>query len=246
VVDLRSVRALAFCVSVEHADFMARAFTTRGLPALSVHGSPSDDERQLAPRRLRERAANVLCTCDLYNEGIDLPFVDTLLLLRPTSSATIFLQQLGRGLRLDEGKASCLVLDFIGQHRAEFRFDDVYAALANVPRAKLREAVTAGFPFLPSGCVLELDAVARDRVLDALKRSLPTADRLAREIREAARDGAKPSLAEFLRTSGRDLEDVYRGDHGWTTLLAKAGLVTDVTESTADLSRRLGWLLHVD
>jgi superfamily II DNA or RNA helicase len=246
VVDVSSVRALAFCVSVEHAEFMARALSARGVPALSVHGETAATVRSEAPRRLRERECNVLCTCDLYNEGIDLPFVDTLLLLRPTASATVFLQQLGRGLRLDAGKASCLVLDFIGQHRADFRFDDVYAALANVPRGGLAAAVEAGFPFLPSGCVLELDAVARDRVLDALKRVIPTTERIVREIREAAAGNETITLGDFLKSSGRDLEDIYRARQGWTTLLGKAGLLDDVSAETADLSRRLGCLVHVD
>jgi superfamily II DNA or RNA helicase len=97
---------------------MARTLTARGVPAIAVHGGSADETRRDAPRKLREREVNVLCTCDLYNEGVDLPFVDTLLMLRPTASATLFLQQIGRGLRLDKGKTACLVLDFIGQHRA--------------------------------------------------------------------------------------------------------------------------------
>ena len=202
-------------------------------------------ERQSAPRRLREREVNVLCTCDLYNEGVDLPFVDTLLFLRPTASATVFLQQLGRGLRIAQGKQSCLVLDFIGLHRADFRFDDIYAALANVPPAKLDGAVREGFPYLPSGCVLELDAVARETVLASLKRVLPTEARLAEELRAAA-GGKRITLGEFLKASGRELEDVYRGDKGWTSLQARAGLVEAPSDEVLDVTRRLGWLTHVD
>src|SRR5690606_31737518 len=119
VSDLRSLRALGFCVSVAHAEYMAERFTSAGTPALALHGDSPAELRADAPRRLRAREVNVIFTCDLYNEGIDLPFVDTLLLLRPTESATVFLQQLGRGLRHFAGppaKSSCLVLDFIGQH----------------------------------------------------------------------------------------------------------------------------------
>src|SRR4051812_48067764 len=106
---------------------MAAHFSKNGLPAVAVHGSSPHEMRAAAPHRLRQREVNVLFTCDLYNEGVDLAFVDTLLLLRPTMSATLFMQQLGRGLRhyRPESKASCLVLDFIGQHREEFRFDAV-------------------------------------------------------------------------------------------------------------------------
>ena len=246
VVDPRAIRALAFCVSVEHAVYMARALTARGVPAVAVHGGTSAEERRDAPRRLRERDVNVLCTCDLYNEGVDLPFVDTLLFLRPTASATIFLQQLGRGLRLAERKQSCLVLDFIGQHRADFRFDEVYGAITSVPRGKLVEAVAAGFPYLPSGCVLDLDAVARERVLASLRSVLPNVDRLAREVRELAQENPALTLSGFLKATGRDVEDVYRNQSSWTALLVRAGQREPLDDETADMSRRLGTLVHVD
>ena len=154
---LERCRALGFCVSVAHADFMARKFCELGIPALSVHGQSGREDRSRAPRALESRQVNVLFTCDLYNEGVDLPFVDTMLLLRPTSSPTLFLQQLGRGLRLHQDKQTCLVLDFIGQHRSEFRFDRLLSALTGFSRGSLREAVEQGFPTLPSGCHLDLD-----------------------------------------------------------------------------------------
>lgn len=246
VVDTRNIRALAFCVSVEHAEFMARALTARGIPADVVHGGSSGDERTAAPRRLRDRELNVLCTCDLYNEGVDLPFVDTLLLLRPTTSATLFVQQIGRGLRLFPGKTTCLILDFIGQHREEFRFDGVYSAITGIPKGGLDKAVRDGFPYLPSGCVFQLDVVVRDRVLSSLKQAIANAAVLARELRDMAAAGAgEVTLARFLDESGRDVEDVY-GAGGWTGLKARAGVVENVDEETIDLSRRLDWLLHTD
>ena len=202
VADPRQLRALGFCVSVEHARFMAERFTAAGLPALAVYADSPDRER--APQLLQDRAVNVLFTCDLYNEGVDLPFVDTLLLLRPTQSATLFLQQLGRGLRLHPHKPTCLVLDFIGQHRDEFRFDAVLPAFTGVPRPGLRKAVEDGFPYLPSGCTLQLDAVARDQVLRSLRASLGGAKRLTAELRELAVAGAPPRLAEFRGMDGRD------------------------------------------
>jgi len=248
VVDPRSIRALAFCVSVEHAEFMARALTARGIPADVVHGDSSAESRVSAPRRLREREINVLCTCDLYNEGVDLPFVDTLLLLRPTTSATLFVQQTGRGLRLFAGKTSCLILDFVGQHRAEFRFDNVYAAITGIPRGKLERAVKEGFPYLPSGCVFQLDQVVRGRVLESLKRAVATAAILARELREVAGAGRRSeiTLGQFLEETGRDLDDVYERAGGWSTLRSKAGLGAAIDAETANLSGRVERLLHTD
>lgn len=245
VSDVRSVRALGFCVSVEHVEYMAARFTAAGIPARAVHGDSPAEQRDEAPRLLRERAVNVLFTCDLYNEGVDLPFVDTLLLLRPTSSATLFLQQLGRGLRHHPGKTSCLVLDFIGQHRDEFRFDAIFAALTGIPRARLRRAVEDGFPYLPSGCALQLDQVARDEILRSLRSTLAGAVRLTAELRELASEGRPPTLAEFLDQTGRDLEDIYDAG-GWTTLKRRADAAHGADEHDDDLSRRLGWLQRVD
>lgn len=245
---LEGVRALAFCVSVKHAEYMAKALTERGLRAVAVHGESSEEARSSARGLLERREIQVICTCDLYNEGVDLPFVDTLLLLRPTASATLFMQQLGRGLRLHPEKTGCLVLDFIGQHRTEFRFDAIYSALTGIARGGLREAVGEGFPYLPSGCVLELDAVAQKTVLESLRRQVPNAKRLAEELREVAarQEGRPPTLREFLDASGRDLEDVYEKGGGYTSLLARAGMGSEPDEETAGLSKRLGRLLHVD
>lgn len=244
VSEVRRVRALGFCVSVEHARYMAAQFAAAGVPALALSGEASDEERAAARRRLEARELNVIFTCDLYNEGVDLPFVDTLLLLRPTASATLFLQQLGRGLRLAPGKAGCLVLDFIGQHRQEFRFDATLSALSGVARARLARALEDGFPYLPSGCVLQLDAVARAQILASLRASLTGAAALAEELRELSRDGV-PRLARYLQDTGREVSEVYERAGGWSALKARAGLLP--ADARRDgLSARLGRLLHVD
>jgi superfamily II DNA or RNA helicase/HKD family nuclease len=255
VADVRGIRALGFCVSVEHAKFMARRFTEAGIPSLAVYGADPDGVREEAPRLLRDRAVNVLFTCDLYNEGVDLPYVDTLLLLRPTQSATLFLQQLGRGLRHSPGKTSCLVLDFIGQHHERFRFDAILAALTGIPRARLRADLEQGFPYLPSGCTLQLDGVAQGEILRSLRATLAGARRLTAELRELAAAGGPPRLAAFLAQTGRELDDVYAAG-GWTTLRRAAGLAPaggpaggealEALEALDELSRRLGFLRHVD
>jgi len=244
---LRRMRTLGFCVSVAHADFMARKFRELGIPALAVHGQSAEEDRTRAPRALESREVNVLFICDLYNEGVDLPFVDTMLLLRPTSSPTLFLQQLGRGLRLHQDKQTCLVLDFIGQHRSEFRFDRLLSALTGLPRGSLREAVEHGFPTLPSGCHLDLDRVARELVLENVKAALRGGrNRLANELRTLASARGIMSLRDFLEESGRELDDVYDAG-GWTTIRRAAGVLAGAPlPGEEDLSGKLRLLTHVD
>ncbi|WP_375773601.1 DUF3427 domain-containing protein [Archangium gephyra] len=246
--NVAEARALGFCASVAHAEFMAREFSARGIPSAVVHGETPDAERRAIRGRLERREVNVVFTCDLYNEGIDLPFVDTLLFLRPTSSPTVFLQQLGRGLRLHDEKTSCLVLDFIGQSRAEFRFDRLLSAVTGVPRGKLADAVIQEFPTLPSGCSLRLDRVARDIVLGNVTATLKGGSRtLANELKESARrHGNDVTLAAFLGDTGRPLADVYDAD-GFTSLRVVAGLdPTPLSNDEAMVARRLRQLLHTD
>lgn len=244
--NVAQARALGFCVSVDHAEFMARKFREAGIPAEAVHGDSPDTVRRAVKGRLERREINAVFTCDLYNEGVDLPFVDTLLLLRPTSSVTVYLQQLGRGLRLHEDKTSCLVLDFIGHGRAEFRFDRLLGAITGQPRGQLARAIEEGFPTLPSGCSIRLDAVARQVVLANVKQALRGGPRLlARELQEHARRvGRDISLARFLEDSGRPIEDVYEAG-GFTALRVLAGLDPAPLDAAEEsLAKRLKLLLH--
>jgi superfamily II DNA or RNA helicase/HKD family nuclease len=248
VANVRSVRALGFCVSVEHARFMANRFSDAGVPAMALHGDTNPEERAGAAARLRLREVNVLFTCDLYNEGVDLPFVDTLLFLRPTQSATLFLQQLGRGLRHydPEQKSSCLVLDFIGQQHERFRFDGLFSSMTGVPRARLRKAVEDGFPYLPSGCSVQLDRVARDEIVRSLRQTLSGARAIVPELRELAAERSTPlTMTDYLTETGRELEDIYDAG-GWTTLKRRALLAEGNDPEIEEVSRRLGWLLHID
>ena len=138
VLDPGAMRALGFCVSVAHAEFMSRKFNEAGIPSRAVSGETSRADRERALTDLRAQRVNALFAADLFNEGLDLPEVDTVLFLRPTESATIFLQQLGRGLRRTRTKPVLTVLDFVGYHRKEFRFDKKLpsAHRSNSPRAR--------------------------------------------------------------------------------------------------------------
>ena len=211
--DLKAMRALAFCVSVRHAEFMAEQFKAAGLAAVAVTGGTDRDVRQGIPSRLASGEIQIVCTCDLYNEGVDLPDVNTLLLLRPTQSPVLFEQQLGRGLRLAQGKESCLVLDFVGRYREEFRFDQLLQVMTGLPKRRLIEDLEHGFPTLPPACHISFDRVAGERVLASLKTiARQTWPRLARELQGyAAMKGprmfrSRPSLTTRLWSSRTSTE----------------------------------------
>lgn len=250
--DARRSRAIVFCVSVAHAEFMAAQFNSAGLPAACVVGSTAQDERLRAPQRLASGELCALVTVDLFNEGVDLPAVDTLLLLRPTQSPVLFQQQIGRGLRLAPDKESCLVLDFVGQHRADFRFDRLLSSLTGLSRQALVDGVESGFGSLPPGCHIHLQPRTREQVLSGLRAiTQQNWRRLRAELQSyvALRGRASVKLADFLRDQGLELEDVYRDQalSGWTALKREVGLLAaEPGPEEAYFSRRMADLLHID
>ena len=208
VADVAAMRALGFCVSVEHARYMAQRFVEAGIPALAVSAETSAADRRDALTALRNRDIKILFAVDLFNEGLDIPEVDTVLFLRPTESATVFLQQLGRGLRLTRGKTVLTALDFVGHQRREFRFDQRFRAMSGVGGKALQRQVEEGFPFLPSGSQIVLDAVARDLVLENIKQQVaPRWAALVSEVR-AHPDNQTGVLSRRVRTRpGRCAEE---------------------------------------
>jgi superfamily II DNA or RNA helicase len=244
-VDVHKMRAIGFCVSISHADFMAERFRRAGIAAVSLHSEVSVEARDEAVAQLKRAELAILFTVDLFNEGVDLPTVDTILMLRPTESATIFLQQLGRGLRLSDEKPYLTVLDFIGAQHAQFRFDRRYRALTGITRRRLVDEVREDFPTLPAGCHIEFDRVAKQIVLDNVRQALrlPRPGMLA-ELRQLP----TADLGTFLEETGFEIEDIYRRKawRGWTGLRQDAGLVPGVRSDDTALSTAIGRLLHFD
>jgi superfamily II DNA or RNA helicase/HKD family nuclease/AraC-like DNA-binding protein len=244
VADAGDMRAIGFCVSVEHARYMAKQFVAAGIPARAVSAETPVIERQTALNQLRNQEINILFAVDLFNEGLDIPEVDTVLFLRPTESATVFLQQLGRGLRLTKGKTVLTALDFVGHQRREFRFDQRFRALTGSARKDLIRQIEHGFPFLPSGSQIVLDSVARSLVLENIRQQVaPRWAALVSEVRSHPDD----DLASYLDASGRGLEDVLRSGRSWTTLCRDAGkLATEPGPRETALVKRVRALAHVD
>ncbi len=223
---------------------MAQRFNEAGIPARAVSADTASTERRKALAESRDRTINVIFAVDLFNEGLDIPTVDTVLFLRPTESATIFLQQLGWGLRSAPGKTVVTALDFVGHQRKEFRFDQRFRALTGLGRKDLIRQVEHGFPFLPSGSQIVLDAVARDVVLDNIRQQIsPRWSALVSEVRSHP----NAELASFLDESGRELADILRNGRSWTQLCRDAGrLDAPPGPRETDLAKRVRTVAHVD
>lgn len=245
ITDLNRMRAIGFCVSIDHAEFMARKFNEAGIPAAAVTSRTAPPDRRAALEALRARNINAIFTVDLFNEGVDIPEIDTVLFLRPTESATVFLQQLGRGLRLADDKPCLTVLDFIGNQSREFRFDLRYRALTGTTRRGLEREIEHGFPTLPAGCHLSLDRVATDVVLANVRSSLRIDwSGLTSELRRIG----DCTLADFLDETGFEIDDIYRRRRGgWAGLRRAAGLDGRPTgDEDRKLEGAVGRMLHLD
>ncbi|MGY1459013.1 DUF3427 domain-containing protein [Luteimonas sp. A534] len=243
-----TMRALGFCVSVAHARFMAQQFNAANLPAVAVSADTPREEREQALQALAAGEVRIVFSVDLFNEGVDIPSVDTLLLLRPTDSPTVFLQQLGRGLRRELNKSVCTVLDFVGQHRKEFRMHRRYAALLGGSRKQIERTIEQGFPYLPSGCHMQLDAVASQHVLANIRQSIPnTWPARAQELRRVAEADPTITLKNFLEQTGIELGEIYSNNRSWSDLLETGGVPTIPSgPHEATLRRAVGRLLHID
>lgn len=240
--SLERMCAVAFCATIAHADFMADQFRIAGIDAQALHsGLPAEIRRELV-RRFRNGDVRVICTVDLFNEGVDVPEIDTVLFLRPTESATVFIQQLGRGLRHHSEKGALTVLDFVGQQNRKFRMDLRYRALTGFSRSQLQEATSREFPSLPPGCHIRLDRTTQARVLKSLKDAIPSnTGALVTELRRMQAAGTPITLKSFLTETGIELPDVYRG-RSFNTLKFAAG----IDERELQESKRIGSLIHID
>ena len=150
---------------------MAHYFNEHGIPSLALSTKSNDSIRDDAKRQLVNGEIKFIFVVDLYNEGVDIPEVNTVLFLRPTESATVFLQQLGRGLRLSEGKECLTVLDFVGRANKKYKFDIKYESLVGKGRKSLQKQVDEGFSNLPRGCFIEFEKKAKEYILENLKQT---------------------------------------------------------------------------
>ena len=225
--DINEVTALGFCATQEHAKYMAEKFTLAGLKAdylVSSNARERVDKRIL----LKNNTINYLFVVDIFNEGVDIPEIDLVLFLRPTESLTIFLQQLGRGLRLADGKDYVTILDFVGQANSEYDFESKFRALVGKTNHSLLQEIENDFPHLPLGCSIILERKAKEYILSNLKNALGfNRNQLIKKIRNFKyQSGLSLTLKNFVGFYHIPLPLIYKKSC-WNRLCVEAQVRAD-------------------
>lgn len=236
--NIRDVRALCFCVDQQHAKYMAAKFTLCGLKA-DVLTSENAQMRTALYRCLKNKDINYLFVVDMFNEGVDIPEVDTILFLRPTESLTVFIQQFGRGLRKAEGKTHVNILDFVGNSRAEFNYTDRMRVMLGRTSMSVAEEMERDCPHLPFGCRIILEPKAKEYIMNNIKGAIQrfTARKVTALVQNFERHHSVPlTLTNFVKIYQLPLDKLYRG-RTWNLLLFEAGLKHEQSAYNEELSR---------
>ena len=249
--DENNCRALCFCARIDHARDVAAGLSLAGYRAAMLSGDDSLQHREEILNQFKAKKINYLCVVDIYNEGVDIPEIDTVLFLRPTKSLTIFLQQLGRGLRLAADKECLTVLDFVAQAHVNYSYESRFRAL--IPKSKnatttgIKNAVAESFTMLPRGCTITMDKVAREYIISNIKSAIFNLRRLVQEVRQFRVNNDKPlSLPTFLTQYDLDIRVIYK-TRCWNALLREAGMLSyPMDEFTKLFENNMSRLIHIN
>ena len=222
--DPHDCKAVCFCCGIEHAMFMDKMFNEHGYKSMAVTSRNSADI-DTASMMLARGEINYLCVADILNEGIDIPEIDTVLFLRPTESLTIFLQQLGRGLRLADGKTCLTVLDFVAQANNTYNYESRFRALVGRTTNSIEKEVRNGFTFLPRGCSITMEKQAQEYILKNIHEAIFNLQRLRRECRFFTQNtGQELTYENFLNNFNLDWRIVYKSPGSWARLKVQSDI----------------------
>ena len=238
--DIHAIKCLAFCVSQDHADYMAQKFLIKNVRS-AVLTSRNSKDRDILREKLIRGELNILFVVDIFNEGVDIPEIDTVLFLRPTESLTVFLQQLGRGLRLTDSKDCLTVLDFVGNAKPEYDFSSKFRGMVGKSHISITEEIENDFPNLPLGCSIVLQKQSKEIILRNIKQALVNQRRLLGWISNYSQHSEVLTLPNFLKQyPSVTLEDIYKskidGGGGWTRLCIKAKKIQDTVDKNIEKS----------
>ncbi len=229
--DLKATKGIGFCVTIKHATFMADMFSKQRIPSGAFVSGVEDTRCQALLNDLQAGRLTFLFTVDKLSEGVDVPEINTVLFLRPTESLTVFLQQLGRGLRHAPGKDCLTVLDFVGQAHRRYRIDTKLKSLLPRHRFSIDKEVEQDFPHLPAGCSIQLDRLSRKYVLENIRENL---GRLAVQVPDrlqtfTSETGQALTFGNFIRYHDYEPETLLVNE-SWSGWKAKAQLAPIPTD----------------
>lgn len=203
-------KGLIFCSSREEAKHLSSAFNMRGLPSISLDGTNSEAEREGAIQKLESDNAteriSYIFTVDIFNEGIDIPLVNQVVMLRPTESAIVFVQQLGRGLRKFKNKEYLTVIDFIGNYQSNFLVPIALFGDSSFDKDRLRRLMNAGSSLIPGESTISFDRISKEKIFESI--SCAKVDGRKALIDDYSllkfRLGRHPLMVDFLKRELRD------------------------------------------
>lgn len=203
------VRGLVFCSSVQEAKELARIFTAKGLASIALSGEDSESVREEAINRLESFGSDKLdyiFTVDIFNEGIDIPSVNQIIMLRATQSAIIFVQQLGRGLRKANDKSYVTVIDFIGNYENNYMIPIALFGDSSYSKDRLRKLVAGGSLGIPGASTIDFDRIAKQKIFDSINKAQLNKKALLQQEYKLLkyRLGRVPMMMDFLSTDARD------------------------------------------
>lgn len=241
ITDPNEMRGLCFCVSVEHADYMAEFFQKSGINAISLHSQKEFEIRKNVQDQLKSKEINLICVVDLYNEGVDIPYIDTVIFLRPTQSMTVFLQQLGRGLRLDDNKECLTVLDFVGNYNKDYNFEGKFRVLLGATKQPIKTEIEKGFPHSPTGCCIKLEEKAQRTILEHIQKYFSSSrSKMIEKIRSFEDETQKEcTFLNFLSHYDLTPENFYKSDKWtWAQMCCDAGILNEFNDPDKEVLKK--------
>lgn len=234
----KKTRTIVFCSSIRQAVFLSTYFNQNGYNTISLHSETKDISREDAIKRLNRNTLDAIFTVDLFNEGVDIPSVDTLLFVRPTESLTIFTQQIGRGLRLHEQKEHCVVIDLI----ANYRNADVKMQMLRVEGLAKKGGTQ---PILPEGCVIEFELEAKQLLDELVKKRMPRKEKLLHSYQTVKMElGRRPTYLELHKLGTEESKEYRQEFKSYVGFLAWANELT--AQEKEVFIRYEAWLQEVE
>jgi superfamily II DNA or RNA helicase/HKD family nuclease len=237
--DKRKTRTIGFCSSIKQADFLSDFFNQKGYRAISLHSRQKDMNRDDAISQLTAGALDIIFTVNLFNEGVDIPAVDTLLFVRPTESLTVFTQQIGRGLRLHDSKDHCVIIDLIGNYRNA----DIKLSLFDTDLSKQKKKTIE--PIVPELCEIKLDIQVINLLKEMAKKKQPRRDILVNDYHIIKQElGRRPTYLE-LHLKGASDSPQYRQE--FSSYYGFLEYAKELSERESEIFHRYEqWLLEVE